>query len=296
MSGLMSSRVTSSSSLTPTRNSGDNLLFLPSTPSTPSRSQAQTSWPCSDSAEDMLVRENVKRLKSLGVDLCRTHKLPPRTLDKFAELATDVKMLMDIKCHLISLKTAFCTSERNKVLVHLESVDFWKLLNDRLRVRLLSPDLTAYITDLADHVFDMLEKNPSLFKLWTGIQKKQNIATLAKSLVPAGLMDMTLTHWARIAFLRSALIEFRRLIALQGSEERPANENSALEYGDNVWKDEQFWVYVDQLLDEARKQTRNGALSTEEWEDTVKDLFTEILQVDMATYSEPGKLIPPSTL
>ncbi|EGO22204.1 hypothetical protein SERLADRAFT_440219 [Serpula lacrymans var. lacrymans S7.9] len=63
----------------------------------------------------------------------------------------------------------------------------------------------------------------------------------------------------------------------------------------HVWKDEQFWVYVDRLLKELREFAKKGTTSTKEWEDNVKDFFTESLQVDMATYTEPGRLTLQST-
>ncbi|EGO04678.1 hypothetical protein SERLA73DRAFT_173899 [Serpula lacrymans var. lacrymans S7.3] len=50
---------------------------------------------------------------------------------------------------------------------------------------------------------------------------------------------------------------------------------------------------VDQLLKEIRDHGKQGTSSTQEWEDNVKDFFTETLQIDMATYAEPGKLVPP---
>ncbi|EGO04848.1 hypothetical protein SERLA73DRAFT_149200 [Serpula lacrymans var. lacrymans S7.3] len=118
----------------------------------------------------------------------------------------------------------------------LDSADFRKLLNDRLRACLFSPNLTAYVTDLGDHIFEFLEKNPNVFKfkqeflhdpkignikpkLRTSIQKKQEIATLTKALILPGMMEITMAHRVRIAFLCTSLVEFHRIIASQGSNQ-----------------------------------------------------------------------------
>ncbi|EGO30399.1 hypothetical protein SERLADRAFT_431935 [Serpula lacrymans var. lacrymans S7.9] len=248
-------------------------------------------------------------------------------------------MMLDIKGHLLSMDTNCQASDRDKALERLESADFRKLLNN------------PYVTDLGDRVFEFLEKNPNVFKinpeflqdpkirsklsslikdlltaargnikpkLWMSIQKKQDISILTKSLIPPRVMEITLAHWARITFMCALLVEFRRIVASQGSsqdtaaaeqqeagghnsttdqsEHRPMTPNSEQDAEEtctpHVWKDEQFWVYVDQLLEELREFAKKGTASTEEWEDNMKDFFTESLQVDMATYAEPGRLVP----
>ncbi|EGO02429.1 hypothetical protein SERLA73DRAFT_150188 [Serpula lacrymans var. lacrymans S7.3] len=194
-------------------------------------------------------------------------------------------MMLNIKGHLLSMDTICQASNRVKALERLESVDF---------------------------------------RLWMSIQKKHNIATLTKSLIPPGVMEITLAHWARIAFLRASLVEFCRIVASQSfsqdttaaeqqeagghnsttdqskhqlmtpNSEQDAEETCTPHLIKAVADDVRGRSPCDQLhclLEEFWEFAKMG--TTEEWEDNVKDFFTESLQVDMAIYAEPGRLVPP---
>ncbi|KAH7905869.1 hypothetical protein BJ138DRAFT_1094753 [Hygrophoropsis aurantiaca] len=106
--------------------------------------------------------------------------------------------------------------------------------DDRLLSCLLSPNLTGYLDELPENIFAYAKKNLSVFKIparamedpemsgfidklikevltkqraqikqkiANSLKTKMHISILAKSLTPGGYYEITMAHWARIAFL-----------------------------------------------------------------------------------------------
>ncbi|KAG2120570.1 uncharacterized protein F5147DRAFT_831827 [Suillus discolor] len=233
-------------------------------------------------------------------------------------------------------------------------------LGDRLRACLLSPNLTAYVTDLSAKIFDFSKKNPSVFKisvealqdsdamdrldvlmkkiltaqrgnmkqkLIASIEKRSDLSTLARSLA-GNCTELTMAHWARIAFMRSFLIDFRTLCShqkttnaqLEEASTGPSLQPQTDEGGDNnipigttasashelgedgeddndneeerTWSFSQYWEYLDKVLDELKEEARQKHAFPQARADYIKQFFTKCLQQDLQIFPGGGSLAP----
>ncbi|KAH9949291.1 hypothetical protein B0H21DRAFT_729497 [Amylocystis lapponica] len=182
------------------------------------------------------MREH-KRLKVYGMELSREQGAPDDALNEFIDLNSPFYMLVNLKANLLRLQD---DKSHNELVVLLDSKKFLGSLRDRLLTCLLSPNLTAYVTDFSANVMAFIKKNSTIFgvpsallqdhdlmkkltqivsedltdlrgaiktKIQASIKKHENIGTLARRLAPS-TMEVSLAHWARISFLRSAIIQF----------------------------------------------------------------------------------------
>ncbi|KAF9237455.1 hypothetical protein BU15DRAFT_48704 [Melanogaster broomeanus] len=168
------------------------------------------------------------------------------------------------------------------------------ILRERLRVCLLSPNLTAYVQEVANRIFAYAKQHLSTFKIPEAaledpemteqitslishlltsarsnmkqkianhIASKSHISVLAKSLSPGGGYEMTTAHWAHIAFLRDSMIIFKSVV--EESEEHAAAQKklrarqSALATPDDAAENEE-----DQ--EPAENDLEGGAMNAEE--------------------------------
>ncbi|KAG1895976.1 uncharacterized protein F5891DRAFT_1193605 [Suillus fuscotomentosus] len=288
--------------------------------------------------------QEVKRLKTYAAEVCRSKGLPENSLEEFATI-NDIKLMMiKLMAELSCFHKKVQAAEAAKVL---ESLDFECSLADRLRACLLSPNLTAYVTDLSAKIYDFSKKNPSVFKipvealqdsdamdrldvlmkkiltaqqgnmkqkLIASIKKCSDLSTLARSLA-GNCTELTMAHWARIAFMRSLLIDFRTLCSRQkttsaqpeeastGPSPQPQPETD--EGGDNnipigatasashglgedgeddndneeerTWSFSQYWEYLDKVLDKLKEEARQKHAFPQARADYIKQFFTECL-------------------
>ncbi|PSR77870.1 hypothetical protein PHLCEN_2v7691, partial [Hermanssonia centrifuga] len=180
-----------------------------------------------DDAED--ARE-VKRLKTFGTQVARQVGIPADSLDCFVELEVK-QMLITLMARIIALEAEKVCDENEELL---RSKKFGRGLAKRVLACLLSPNLSAYVTEVTDHVVNFIRKNPVRFKvplpvledpelvevlaglvsvyltdlrsaikqkMNSSIKKGQDIATLVARLVYKTNIEMTVSHWIRIAFL-----------------------------------------------------------------------------------------------
>ncbi|THG92831.1 hypothetical protein EW026_g8211 [Hermanssonia centrifuga] len=190
-----------------------------------------------DDAED--ARE-VKRLKMFGTQVARQVGIPADSLDCFVELEVK-QMLITLMARIIALEAEKVCDENEELL---RSKKFGRGLAKRVLACLLSPNLSAYVTEVTDHVVNFIRKNPVRFKvplpvledpelvevlaglvsvyltdlcsaikqkMNSSIKKGQDIATLVARLVYKTNIEMTVSHWIRIAFLRRCLVVFNQL-------------------------------------------------------------------------------------
>ncbi|KAG1862006.1 hypothetical protein C8R48DRAFT_774083 [Suillus tomentosus] len=191
-------------------------------------------------SESIVEEQRKKRLKHHAVTVCKSLNLPDDALEDFASLDAEEK-LNEIRGVLMSLcRTTKCNAAQE----FINSKDFERILKDRLRVCLLSPNLPSYVSCLAEQVIRYAKKDPATFKipdavfqdpemtdqtnvqtreiltsqrglikvkLMTSITNKTNISVLAKSLSSSG-HEITVAHWARFSFLRSSLVNFIQIV------------------------------------------------------------------------------------
>ncbi|KAG1862666.1 hypothetical protein F4604DRAFT_1683808 [Suillus subluteus] len=124
----------------------------------------------------------------------------------------------------------------------------------------------------------------------------------------SGLAAMNAIQNALQPYRRSSLIQFRTVVAESAKlqEEVPLNSNHdvpADTEGDDVdpspsaitqctWTFNQYWSYIDILLDELREDARTNTSTTQAAEEFVKKFFTEVLQADLRKYPSTTSLAP----
>ncbi|KAI6153763.1 hypothetical protein BKA82DRAFT_133834 [Pisolithus tinctorius] len=256
---------------------------------TPPSSPHPQRRPRSESLEAETQQEQ-KRLKQFGVSLCRVKGLPEDALDDFTVLSSK-EMMITVHADMLELHARQTKSHAEQFI---ESEEFKDILRERLRVCLLSPNLTAYVQEVANRIFTYAKQHLSTFKIpeaaledpemteritslishlltsarsnmkqkiTNHIASKSHISILAKSLSPGGGYEMTTAHWARIAFLRDSMIIFETVV--EDSKERVATQKklrarqSALATLDDAADNEE-----DQEL--AENNSEGGAKNTEE--------------------------------
>ncbi|KAG1833976.1 hypothetical protein F4604DRAFT_1605070, partial [Suillus subluteus] len=140
-------------------------------------------------------------------------------------------------------------------------------------------------------------------KILTSVDRGSNIHTLCRSL-SGNCTEITSAHWS----CHSSLIQFRTVVAESAKlqEEVPLNSNHdvpADTEGDDVdpspsaimqctWTFNQYWSYIDILLDELREDARTNTSTTQAAEEFVKKFFTEVLQADLRKYPSTTSLAP----
>ncbi|KIJ11477.1 hypothetical protein PAXINDRAFT_15687 [Paxillus involutus ATCC 200175] len=208
--------------------------LTPSPPATPQRRSRVESLEAN--AEHV-----AKRRKQFAAKVCREKGLPEGALDAFAVMDA-AEMAITTYATLLAKKQE---QEKNDAFHYICSEEFKDILKDRLRSCLLSPNLTAYVIDLASNVFAYAKKNLSMLKIPPGaiedpelldhidmlikeiltsqrsnvkqklsnsINIKLHISVLAKSLAPSGFYEITTAHWCRFSFLRASMTSFDTIV------------------------------------------------------------------------------------
>ncbi|KAG1873406.1 hypothetical protein C8R48DRAFT_769841 [Suillus tomentosus] len=186
-----------------------------------------------------LTPQRMKRLKMHAKKACEENEVPQDEVMTFIDTGDIFYMLIDLKITLIKLCEGNKARRMQELKDALESKDFENGLYNRLFACILSPNITAYVTDTQCHIMDFISKNQEIFKippgllddvelraqlgkavtklltnirsaikgaLTTSIIKRTSIADVTRSLARSGSgMEVDSTHWNRIALLRRLL-------------------------------------------------------------------------------------------
>ncbi|KAG1886711.1 hypothetical protein F4604DRAFT_1572091, partial [Suillus subluteus] len=145
-------------------------------------------------------------------------------------------------------------------------------------------------------------------KIVTSADRGSNIHALCRSL-SGNCTEITSAHWSRVAFLHSSLIQFQTVVAESAKlqEEVTSNNDHAhvpadAEGNDGdpspsvttqcTWTSNQYWSYIDILLDELRDDAKKNTSTTQAAEEFTKKFFTEVLQADLRKYPSTMSLTP----
>ncbi|KAG2156929.1 uncharacterized protein EDB93DRAFT_1247117 [Suillus bovinus] len=186
-----------------------------------------------------LTPQRAKHLKMHAKKACEENDVPEEDVMTFINSGDIFYMLIDLKITLVKLCQGNKARRLQELKDALESKDFENGLYNRLFACILSPNLTAYVTDTQSHIMDFIGKNRDIFKippglledvelrsqlgkvvtklltnirssikttLTTSIVKCTSIADVTRSLARSRSgMEVDSTHWNRIALLRRLL-------------------------------------------------------------------------------------------
>ncbi|KAG2055884.1 hypothetical protein BDR06DRAFT_1006717 [Suillus hirtellus] len=188
--------------------------------------------------------------------MCEDNDVPTGEVMCFIDTGDVFYMLIDLKITLIKLCEGNKMKRMQELKDALESKDFKNGLYNRLFACMLSPNITAYVTDTQLHIMDFITTHCNVFKippgmledvklraqlgksvtkLLTGIRsviknaltmsvvKHTSIADVTRALARSRSgMEVDSTHWNRIAFLRCLLRIF--LIGISDYKSASINE------------------------------------------------------------------------
>ncbi|KAG2126139.1 hypothetical protein BD769DRAFT_1668573 [Suillus cothurnatus] len=170
-----------------------------------------------------LTPRRTKRLKTHAQQLATDYGVPLKKLLAFIENGNLFHMLLELRASQLKREE--------------ENEDFESALKGRLTACMLSPNLTAYVTDTQQHIMDFIKEHGDLFKiseslfddnelrmllsklvtrllatirgaiktaLTTSISKRLSIMDALKPIIHSG-MEVDSSHWTRFAFLRRCL-------------------------------------------------------------------------------------------
>ncbi|KAG2087602.1 uncharacterized protein F5147DRAFT_781252 [Suillus discolor] len=198
-----------------------------------------------DSAADqddptILMPSCTKQLKVYAKKVAEENDISEKDLYDFIDTGGIYYMLIDLKVCMMKSDTGQKAALLHDLKELLNSKDFKSALQNRLIACLLSPNITAYVTDTHPHIMNFIKDNsgvfkvpPSLFedveltavlakivsellssirgnmknKLLASIRKHMSIMDTAKSLAH-GSIEVDSAHWNRLAFLRCCLRVF----------------------------------------------------------------------------------------
>ncbi|KAG1828026.1 hypothetical protein EV424DRAFT_1537029 [Suillus variegatus] len=192
-----------------------------------------------DSSNDIiqLTPRRTKRLKTHAQKLASDRGIPLQKLLAFIENGDLFIMLLELRAGQIERDEGTEANALQELEKLISSKDFESALKSRLTACMLSPNLTAYVTDTQQHVMEFIQGHLELFKiseglfddnelrtqlgklvtrllatirgqiktaLTTSIIKRLSIMDALKPLIHSG-MEVDSSHWTRFAFLRRCL-------------------------------------------------------------------------------------------
>ncbi|KIO08833.1 hypothetical protein M404DRAFT_132885 [Pisolithus tinctorius Marx 270] len=125
----------------------------------------------SDDGNDLtsLSPQRIKRLKVHAKKLADDLQIPDKSLLEFIETGDLFLMLVDMKASLVKYELSNQTHQLQALQDTLSSKDFELGLHNRLLACLLSPNLTAYVTDTQRHIMDFIFEHLDVFKIPAGV-------------------------------------------------------------------------------------------------------------------------------
>ncbi|KAI6017559.1 hypothetical protein BKA83DRAFT_10252 [Pisolithus microcarpus] len=186
-----------------------------------------------------LDSHRVKHLKLYAKKIAEVNQILEKGLMEFVNTGDLFYMLVDIKAHLIKSDATKQTNQFQVLQDTLRGKDFEAGLHTRLLACMLSPNLTAYVTDTQQRIMEFIAEHPEVFKVPGGIFDDAELKTLLGKLVTKLLasirshvktqlitsiakrtciidatrnlahstsgMELEASHWNRMAFLRRCL-------------------------------------------------------------------------------------------
>ncbi|EGO30565.1 hypothetical protein SERLADRAFT_432137 [Serpula lacrymans var. lacrymans S7.9] len=136
-----------------------------------------------------LTPRKTKKLKIYGSELCTELGLPEGSLDSFIGMRDPIleyifHMLLHIKAHLITKES---TQQLGKYKEFLESADFKAVMTDRAIVCIISPNISAYVTEMSKQTMIFIKANPTIFKVPPGVFEDPELYELLGSIVQTKL-------------------------------------------------------------------------------------------------------------
>ncbi|KAG1761024.1 hypothetical protein EDD22DRAFT_954434 [Suillus occidentalis] len=116
-----------------------------------------------------LMPQRTKRLKMHAKKACEENDIPQDEIMTFIDTGDIFYMLIDLKITLIKLCEGNKAKKMQELKDALESKDFENGLYNRLFACMLSPNITAYVTDTQCHIMDFISKNREIFKIPPGL-------------------------------------------------------------------------------------------------------------------------------
>ncbi|KAG1734733.1 uncharacterized protein EDB91DRAFT_1250852 [Suillus paluster] len=192
-----------------------------------------------DSSNDIiqLTPRRTKCLKTHAQKLASDRGIPLQKLLAFIENGDLFIMLLELRAGQIEREEGTEANAIQELEKLISLKDFESALKSRLTACMLSPNLTAYVTDTQQHVMEFIQGHTELFKiseglfddnelrtqlgklvtrllatirgqiktaLTTSIIKRLSIMDALKPLIHSG-MEVDSSHWTRFAFLRRCL-------------------------------------------------------------------------------------------
>ncbi|KIK77517.1 hypothetical protein PAXRUDRAFT_17445 [Paxillus rubicundulus Ve08.2h10] len=196
-----------------------------------------------------LTPRRTKRLKTEAAALSMQYNVPKEELLGLIESGGLFSMLLKMFALLLQKTTGTDEEKFAEAKATLEAKDFKHTLKRRITACLLSPNLTAYVTDTTDHVMIFMQEHNNLFKVpkiffedtelnealkklvtdtlascrgrikaWLVKSLRQGISIMdVLRALSMGNMEINATHWTRFSFLRFCLRIF--LIGTRGFNE-----------------------------------------------------------------------------
>ncbi|KAI6096496.1 hypothetical protein F5141DRAFT_1220764 [Pisolithus sp. B1] len=148
----------------------------PSSPSDPSLlfedsistgTHQQRSDPLDDLNSDpvQLSPQCMKWLRTYAKELSSTLEIPKKSLLNFIKTGNLFHMVVNMKASLIKYKIDTHANKSNTLQETLSSKDYEISLHNCLLACLLSPNITAYVTDAHRHIMDFIFKHQDIFKI-----------------------------------------------------------------------------------------------------------------------------------
>ncbi|KIN98712.1 hypothetical protein M404DRAFT_157277, partial [Pisolithus tinctorius Marx 270] len=125
----------------------------------------------SDDGNDLtsLSPRRIKQLKVHAKKLADDLQIPDKSLLEFIETGDLFLMLVDMKASLVKYELSNQTHQLQALQDTLSSKDFKLGLHNHLLACLLSPNLTAYVTDTQCHIMDFIFEHLDVFKIPAGV-------------------------------------------------------------------------------------------------------------------------------
>ncbi|KAG1876749.1 hypothetical protein C8R48DRAFT_768338 [Suillus tomentosus] len=194
----------------------------------------------SDDGFDMtqsLSPSQAKKLKMYANQVAEETGCPQEVLHKFIDAGSIFHMLIDLKAASYKRNEDQEKAALLELKELIDSKDFKSALQSRLTACLLSPNITAYVTDTHTNIMEFIKNHREVFKLpaaliqdvellaqlskivsellssirgnlkaklVASIAKRMSIMDTAKSLAH-GIIEVEAGHWNRYAFLRRCL-------------------------------------------------------------------------------------------
>ncbi|KIK77353.1 hypothetical protein PAXRUDRAFT_17563 [Paxillus rubicundulus Ve08.2h10] len=211
------------------------------TPSNIPQAIHQHSTSDSSSFNEPIHAGYIKQLKLFAKQHCNTLKIPEKAILEFIDIGNLFYMLVDMKATMTKGEFTQQANQFQGLQDTLWLKDFEVVLQNCLLACMLSPNITAYMTEAQHHILEFISEHPDVFKvpaavfkddklrsqlgklvvkllstihsqirsqLTISIAKKTCIIDMTKALIQGSSgLDVEATHWNRMAFLEHMRVD-----------------------------------------------------------------------------------------